>query len=80
MPCERAAARVYLDARVSRDAAQLPREAAVHRVTSSTIGYPAEDTPPTSRSEAIAMVAPLEAVLGAARRLSALASGLMLLA
>ena len=31
----------------------------------STIGYPAEDTPPTSRSEAIAMVAPLEAVLGA---------------
>ena len=74
MPCERAAARVshsvltlhHTLMLASRDAAQLPRgAAAVHRVTSSTIGYPAEDAPPTSCSEAVAMIATLKAVLGA---------------
>jgi hypothetical protein len=50
-----------------RDAAELPLTAtAGHRVSRSAIGYPWEDASPTSRPEAIAMVASLEAVFCAA--------------
>jgi hypothetical protein len=59
--------RLHQVARVRRrDAAQLPRGAAAgHRVSRSTIEYPRKDAAPTPRSEPIAMITPLEAVLGA---------------